>query len=135
MKTIKLLFITLLALVVYNPIWSQTAHEYYNQGNKHLDQKEYTESIQSFDAAIELNTGFSKAFLRRGVAKLYNEEYFGAIEDFDKVIELEPDNYEAYWYRSKVKEIIGDTMGANKDKTVSENLLDKSKDEEDLGFD
>ncbi|MDD3860153.1 MAG: hypothetical protein PHW83_08135 [Bacteroidales bacterium] len=135
MKTTIIILITFLAVIYSNRICSQTANEHYEQGIKYLDQQQYQESVQSFDATIKLDTAYTRAFLMRGLAKLYNEEYFGAIEDFNKVIEYNPDNRDAYLYRSQAKEKIGDIGGAKKDKGKSDDLLNETENEEDLGFD
>jgi Tfp pilus assembly protein PilF len=126
MKTTIIIFITFLAVIFSNTVFSQTAQGYFDKGIKHLDQKEYTLAIQSFDSVIKTEPESIKAFQMRGVAKMYNEEYFGAVEDFDKAIDLEPDNYKSYLFRSMANEKIGDLPGAEMDKEKAKELLNNS---------
>ncbi len=116
MKTKAFIFAVMVAIFSAMPVSSQTAQENFDKGMKHFDQKEYSQAIECFDAAIKIEPDFSVAFLERGIAKLLNQEYRGAIYDFNKVIELDPENCEAYLYRSKAKEKTGDPEGAKKDK-------------------
>jgi len=115
---------------------SEEEAELYNAGATASSQGDYKTAIEYFSKVIEINPGFSEAYVGRGTAysrlndagadsSFYDKQANNAILDFDKAIELDPKDGLAYYHRAITKY----NMGNN-----SESLLDIGKAKE-LGFD
>jgi len=70
-----------------------------SEGDQKLKSRLYTESIEDYDRAIELDPRLKEAYNHRGLAKFYLNNFRGAISDYDKALELEPKFVEAYYNR------------------------------------
>ena len=44
------------------------AQAYYDQGNQYLNQKNYDQAIETFNAALKINPKFADAYFNRGNA-------------------------------------------------------------------
>lgn len=62
-----------------------------------------------------LNEENSKILIEGGKIKAESKNYKGALDDFTKAIELDPKSISGYWERSKIKRILNDKNGADKD--------------------
>jgi tetratricopeptide (TPR) repeat protein len=62
---------------------------HYNRGNLKLKTKQYLESIQHYDKAIQLLPDYGDAYNKRGTAKKHLKDYLSAMEDLKKAIEIQ----------------------------------------------
>ena len=76
----KIALISLMLLSCSN-VFSQTAEEWHNKGDKKSDQQDYSK-------AIEADSNDADTYNSRGIAKANIEDYKGAIADFNKAIEI-----------------------------------------------
>ena len=76
-----------------------SAEDYYNKGLAFFEQSNYSEAINNYKKAIELDPTYIQAYLDMSDACFYQRKYEEAIANYDAVIELEPAN--AYAYYSK----------------------------------
>jgi tetratricopeptide (TPR) repeat protein len=93
-------------------------YDFSHRGRARLGVKDYRGAIEDFNRSIELfGHGFfvHYVYFWRGNAKYAIKDYNGALEDYNKAIEKKPKYAEAYKNRSKLKQIMGDTEGANFD--------------------
>ncbi len=72
------------------------AKQYYNKGNALATLDKYSEAIDCFDKAIELNPNHARAYSNKGNALYDLDNYSEAIDCFDKAIELNPNHAHAY---------------------------------------
>ncbi len=84
---IKLIMVMLLVTLISTLSWSATAKEMWQQGQKFLKQKNYTEAVTALEKAVELDEG-NLVFLNwLGLAYLLNKQYDEAVGSFEKVKE------------------------------------------------
>ena len=70
----------------------QFVEAYCNRGIAKENLGDYSEAMENFDRAIEINSEYIDGYLRRGILKQDSGDYAGAIRDFDRVIEIEPES-------------------------------------------
>lgn len=75
------------------------ARELLKKGDEKLKERLFTEAIQDYNQAIELDPEFKQAYNHRGLAKFYLNDFMGAQNDYDKAIELDPKFIEAHYNR------------------------------------
>lgn len=76
-----------------------TAEDYYNIGLTFFDESNYSEAINNYEKAIELDPTYARAYLGLGDIYYYQKKYEEAIVNYDAVIKLEPANAYAYYYK------------------------------------
>ncbi|WP_396170577.1 tetratricopeptide repeat protein [Flavobacterium sp.] len=105
---------TLISFFIFFTAFSygQTASEYFTNGIKKTDLKDYKGAIVDFTKSIEIKPYWGDTYLCRGKAKAYLEDYRGAIADFTKNIEFYPNNGDAYLSRGESKVSLNDFHGA-----------------------
>jgi len=64
--------------------------------------------------------------VENGIAKANSNNFDGALQDFNKAIEIDPFCAVAFLERSKVKQELGDTKGANQDLIKVQLMIEKS---------
>lgn len=67
---------------------SETAEEYYNQGNSKYTSGDYKEAIEDYDRAIELAPDYVEAYFGRGVTKIIMMQEKDGCLDLSKADEL-----------------------------------------------
>jgi tetratricopeptide (TPR) repeat protein len=72
----------------------ETAITYKDQGDEHMRQGDYTQAIDAYSQAIELDPQYVSAYFGRGNAYNAQENYKAARADYERAIEIDPD-YEA----------------------------------------
>ena len=96
------------------------AHYLYQLGIEDKENNElYSNAIENYSAAIELDPQNSAFYFARGLAYDSIKEPKAAIEDFNKAIELNPKNAEAYMYRGVLKHLHGNDSDALKDINIA----------------
>jgi tetratricopeptide (TPR) repeat protein len=68
----------------------------------------------------------AKTLVASGIVKTEAKDYIGALETFDRAIKIEPHHPMAYMQRSKVKSILKDHAGAERDLKQAEVLLEQT---------
>ena len=76
-----------------------TAWDYWRQGNRYIDLKNYTNAVDCFTNAINKQPATATFYNNRGVAYYNLGELGKAIPDYSKAIELKPDYELAYYNR------------------------------------
>ena len=82
-----------------------TAFQYFEIGLQKQNDKKYSEAIENYSKAIELDSNFAYAYINRGVAYKLLGYLDKAIEDFSKAIELEPKDADTYYNRGLIYKI------------------------------
>ncbi|SCV06049.1 LANO_0H20978g1_1 [Lachancea nothofagi CBS 11611] len=73
----------------------QHALVFKNEGNAFIKEKKYTEAVERYSKAIELDDTQSIYFSNRAFARLKLDNFLTAVEDCDKAINLDPKNIKA----------------------------------------
>lgn len=90
------LLICFTALFCMGVFGQKTADEYYNDGMKYAQRKQYKEAVQFFDMALRLRADDYYTMYNRGIAKSLMGSYYPAIEDFKTILTAKPDYVKAY---------------------------------------
>lgn len=69
----------------------KTAEDYYNDGERFVNEKNFSEAISAFSSAIEMSPSFIAAYSMRGMLYAKNGQYSKAVLDYGKVIEKSAD--------------------------------------------
>lgn len=99
MKYIIFLIVMLIVPSIGN---SQSAIGYFNNGKKEFDRQNYTEAIDYFSKAIELDPKFTSAYIQRGLSKSAIGDFQAASNDFTESIKLLLSTAEKYSTQSKL---------------------------------
>jgi tetratricopeptide (TPR) repeat protein len=67
------------------------------EGNEHYYRGEYSEAIEHFDSALEIDNKNSKAWINKGLALHSLGKYDEAIRCYDKTLEIDSENAKS-WY-------------------------------------
>ncbi len=89
-----------------------SALDYFKQGVKFYDRKNYDWAIEAFTKAIEINPDDHSFYNNRGLALYGKRRFPEAIADFDKALELNPGDSAVYNNRGVAYEESGDTERA-----------------------
>ncbi|KAJ1678887.1 Palmitoyl-protein thioesterase 1, partial [Spiromyces aspiralis] len=87
------------------------------QANKLFGAKKYTEAMEEYTKAIELNPSIPSYYTNRALCHIRLESYGGAILDADKALELDPNLAKAYYRRASAHMALGKFQEAKKDYT------------------
>lgn len=63
----------------------------FKQGNSYYHLGRYSEAIESYDLALELNPNNARFYYNRGIARFSANQLEQALADFNKAIEIKPD--------------------------------------------
>ena len=80
---------------------TSTSADYFSQGIKYHENKEYNRAIVAYSKAIELDPDHHKAYHNRGLIYSSREDFDKALADFDMSIQLNPDDPVSYHVRGK----------------------------------
>ncbi|MTJ08975.1 MULTISPECIES: tetratricopeptide repeat protein [unclassified Anabaena] len=75
-------------------------NEFYHRGLEKAQQKNYAGAIEDFNAAIQENPNFSKAYIQRGLAYYDSGAILQAVDDYSKAIKLDELSVEAFYCRA-----------------------------------
>ena len=95
------------------------------RGRAHSGLTEWGAAIEDFDEAIKLNPQNPHFYLFRGMALLPRHQNKKALEDFDQALKLQPNLPLAYAQRAIAKQRMGDTAGAEADRSQAKALRGK----------
>jgi tetratricopeptide (TPR) repeat protein len=94
-----------------------------------LEAEQYEEAITDFTLALKQNPRYEQAILNRYMS-YYNLKYYDlALKDIQKLIELQPEVASYYYYRAKLKSIIGDDTACEDLQTALELGLQPGQEE------
>ena len=92
-----------------------TATQYFDRGNKLIYAGNYSEAVDEYSKAIELNPNYALAYLNRGAAYQDLKQYSYAIRDYTRAIEINPVDADAYYNRGSVYDEMGQYSEAIQD--------------------
>ena len=96
-----------------------SAQEWFEQGYKHLEDKNYDEAIHCNTRAIELQPDFALAYVNRAAARVDKGEIEQGIEDCNIAMRLDPDIFNPYYIRGFAYDLQGNNSHALADLTES----------------
>jgi tetratricopeptide (TPR) repeat protein len=117
-KSILIIFSFLISLNVK----SQSSVDYIFKADSLMKLKKYTESIEFFTKAIELDSLNESAYLGRGDAISNTKHKANAFEDYNKALEINPKSISAYEKKAKLKKVLGNPYGASSDLKQANNI-------------
>ncbi|XP_077565752.1 RNA polymerase II-associated protein 3 [Stigmatopora nigra] len=85
----------------YNPVLPT------NRATAFYRLKKFAVAESDCNLAIALDSNYSKAYARRGAARLALNNYDGALEDYQTVLKLDPSNLEAQNEERKIQKMLG----------------------------
>jgi len=103
--------------------YTNDPEEYYQNGLRKYDYKDFSGAVSDFTLAIKYNDNFPEAYFLRGL--VYGKEmhkYRKAIKDFTKAIKLKSDYADAYFNRGVTHRILDDIKRACSDWKKAEEL-------------
>ncbi len=86
--------------------------EHCTNGDAKLITGHYSEAIDDYNQAIEIDPKDASIYVNRGRAKQEIGDFSGAIKDYSKAIEVDPKYSSSYGHRGKIKFDLGDKRGA-----------------------
>lgn len=95
MKNLLLFFILILSSVIY----AQTATDYFTEGKKLYDAKNYSDAIKQFDKAIALKYNRAELYILKANSHTFSGDDKAAIENYTKAIEIDSKSARAYTNR------------------------------------
>ncbi|XP_053572719.1 RNA polymerase II-associated protein 3 [Bombina bombina] len=101
-----------------------------NRASAFFRQKKYSVAESDCNLAIALNRNYTKAYARRGAARLALKNIQGAKEDYEKVLELEPNSFEAKNELKKIAKVL-ETSPSTPQVTESTDLQNNDISEEE----
>ncbi|HLF52559.1 tetratricopeptide repeat protein [Flavobacterium sp.] len=108
----KILFLLMLCLTILS---CKNADDYYNDGMKKAELKDYAGAIEDFTKSIDKNPIDKESYLNRGVLYVELKKYDKAILDYDLVVLFNPSNPNIYMLRGRAKNLVLDKEGACND--------------------
>jgi tetratricopeptide (TPR) repeat protein len=78
------------------PIAAQSAQEWYDKAMQQVQEKQFTEALESCNKALMLNPDFAEAYNRRGYIYYQQKQYENTIADCSKALAIDPQLAKAY---------------------------------------
>jgi tetratricopeptide (TPR) repeat protein len=92
---------------------------YYHRGVARLELRKFADARADFDRFLDLRPEEPDGYLNRAVARFRLKDYRGAVADLDRAEELgRPPSSRLFGLRAKARQMLGDTAGANRDRTT-----------------
>jgi len=107
-----LLVLSLSGTVTYGKSAQASAESHLKIGLARYEKGELQEAIVEYNAAIEINPQFTKAYNARGLARERTGDYDSAIADYTQAIKIDPNYVVAYSNRGLARAGKGDHDGA-----------------------
>lgn len=93
----------------------KTASDYYHEGEKFMEEENYSQAIDSYREAIRINPDSKLYYNQSALAKINSEDFYGAIADLTKALDIDK-RYDVAWYNlGYAKMRLGDFKHAIKD--------------------
>ena len=111
----------------YSEQYEKSADDYYEKGQKYLEEKKYEDAVKCFETAINLDPNDADNYYWCGKAKYYNGQNKEALKDLTTGIKLIPDDI-CYYYslRGDINKSLAKYNAAKKNylKAINEALED-----------
>jgi tetratricopeptide (TPR) repeat protein len=111
----------------YLKIWPLNYSILKKTGQIYSSMKRWQETINAFTAIIDNFPEDAKIFLSRGLAFQQSGNFQEALNDFNKAVQLGPDEYAYYYFRSRIRNQMGDNAGFKSDLKTSAALLNEQR--------
>ena len=92
-------------------VWSN-AISFLVRGPEVAHRQRVNQQIESADRALQANPDDTKAYAKRGNARLFLKDYEGAIADANQILQHDPNSPEGYQLRGRARQLLGDQKGA-----------------------
>ena len=89
------------------PTTPQTAQDFYHQGTRHTQTKEYTQAIADYTQAIKLNPQFVDAYLKRCEMRYKLGDNKGVLNDCHEILNIDPTVAKAHYYQGRARYSLG----------------------------
>jgi len=99
----------------------------FQKGIFNLKKDNLDEAINDFSLIINNNSEYSITYLKRGICYMLKKDIDLALKDFNIALEKNENNIEAYFYRSKVYEQLGENTKAQNDIDKATNIINVYK--------
>ena len=109
----------LMAVLFAEPAVAQSAKQYLKAGEDFAKANNYTDAIDQFTRAIDLDPDNDKAYLQRGIAYTRLGEHKLAAEDYDRALVFDGNNAELYYFSGNEWHQYGDNPLALKKLTAA----------------
>jgi tetratricopeptide (TPR) repeat protein len=84
------------------------AAAHFVRGRTHYEQKEYSQAVDQYTKAIQMDGKDPQAFYQRGLSYVAQNEYQEAIADYTSALELNPRYVQAYYHRAIAHQLLGE---------------------------
>ena len=118
----KNLIIIISFLLVANSAKTQNQTNFALLADSLFEEKEYTDALENYTKAIELDSLNAELYLKRGKCHVKKQSSKKAINDYSKAIEIDSTYSEAYLRRGNMYKIIGNKGAYERDVQAFENL-------------
>ena len=78
------------------PSRADEAQRWVEEGDRKFNLRRYTEAVEDFDRALQLDPNSAFAYANRGISKGYLGRFAEAIDDFDMALQLDPNDALVY---------------------------------------
>lgn len=89
--------------------------EYFSKAQEYVENKEFSQAIEFFSKAININPDNYEYYYRRALAKQKIEDYYGALSDLESALRLNTNNTEIINQKGTIKYALGDYNNSVKD--------------------
>lgn len=99
--------ILIVSILLSTNVEGQSAKRHYKAGSDFIESKKFEFAIEEFTKAVNIDPGYTKAYIERGKLydKLGNKE--AAIEDFSKATVFKPKDEELFYYLGRCYNDVG----------------------------
>ena len=91
---------------------NRRAEKFYNQGLKKVQHKQYQKAIAKFAKAIQIDSNFIDAYLKRCEIYYKLGNHQGILDDCYRIIKLDPSIVKAFYYQGRARYRLGLFPGA-----------------------
>jgi tetratricopeptide (TPR) repeat protein len=111
-QCLLLLLLALLFSACASSVTAPNTQVYLDDGRQALRDLDWGAALDSFDAALQIDSSLRDALVGRGCAGLQN--YAAALADFDSAVQADPTDGSAWAGRGRAKLNLGDNAGRSR---------------------